>query len=110
MPILTQKHHDTLDTAIRALHGRTFFAAFPENPSSEIYGPDADRLGREAFERQRDQHFTELLQTGAQQWVGQEESPYEQLPLGVQYPYFAPEVLVERAQASFERWRKLKPA
>ncbi|TGE25291.1 phenylacetic acid degradation protein PaaN [Hymenobacter aquaticus] len=110
MTLPAQRHQDTIDTAIRALHGRTFFAAFPENPSPEIYGPDADRLGREAFERQRNQRFAELRQPGAEAWVGQEESPWEQQPLGVHYPYFAPETLVQRAQASFDPWRKLKPA
>ncbi|MCB2377873.1 phenylacetic acid degradation protein PaaN [Hymenobacter sp. BT635] len=110
MTLPAQRHQDTIDTAIRALHGRTFFAAFPENPSPEIYGADADRLGREAFERQRHQRFSELLQPGAEHWVGQEESPYEQQPLGVLYPYFSPETLVQRAQASFDQWRKLKPA
>jgi phenylacetic acid degradation protein paaN len=110
MSLPTQKHQDTIDTAIRALHGRTFFAAFPENPSPEIYGADADRLGREAFDALRHHRFAELLQEGARQWTGQEESPYEQQPLGVQYPYFEPETLVQRAQASFDEWRKIKPA
>ncbi len=43
------KHQATLDAAVQALHGRTFFAAFPENPSPEIYGADADAQGREKF-------------------------------------------------------------
>ncbi|RYU79574.1 phenylacetic acid degradation protein PaaN [Hymenobacter persicinus] len=105
-----QRHQATLDTAIKALHGRTFYAAFPENPSPEIYGADADRLGREAFESLRGQHFTELLQPAPEQWVGQEESPYEQQPLGVKYPFFSPATLVARAQAGFDEWRRLKPA
>ncbi|MCC2548634.1 phenylacetic acid degradation protein PaaN [Hymenobacter sp. BT175] len=106
----TRKHQATLDTAVKALHGRTFFAAFPENPSPEIYGPDADRLGREKFEALRNQNFTELLQEAPEQWVGQEESPYEQVSLGVKYPFFAPGTLVERAQGAFDEWRRLKPA
>jgi phenylacetic acid degradation protein paaN len=106
----TQKHQSTLDTAIKALHGRTFFAHFPENPSPEIYGPDADRLGREAFDARRNQHYTELLQGEPEAWVGQEESPYEQQSLGIKYPYFAPQTLVERAEKAFTEWRKVKPA
>ena len=39
---MMNKHQATIDAAVRALHGRTFFAAFPENPSPEIYGADAD--------------------------------------------------------------------
>ena len=102
--------HALLDTAIAALHARTFYAAFPENPSPDVYGADADAQGRARFEAQRGQHFTELLQGEGTGWAGQEESPYEQAPLGVQYPYFAPETLVANAQASFDAWRKLRPA
>ncbi|GAA3953448.1 phenylacetic acid degradation protein PaaN [Hymenobacter algoricola] len=105
-----QRHQAALDTAIKALHGRTFYAAFPENPAPEIYGADADRLGREAFDALRHQRFAELRQPNPEQWVGQEESPYEQQPLGVKYPFFSPETLVQRAQGSFDAWRRLKPA
>ncbi len=99
-----------LDTAIAALHARTFYAAFPENPSPDVYGADADAQGRARFEAQRGQRFTELLQGDGAGWAGQEESPYEQAPLGVQYPYFAPDTLVANAQAAFDAWRKLRPA
>ncbi len=110
MTALTTKHQPALDAAIDALHGRTFFAAFPENPSPEIYGADADARGRAYFEQQRGQHFTELLQAEPEGWVGQEDTPYEQAALGIKYPFFSPETLVSRAQASFTEWRKLKPA
>ena len=106
----TQKHQATLDAAVEALHGRTFFAAFPENPSPDIYGADADKEGRAKFKAHRDQRFTELQQGEPAGWAGQEESPYEQASLGIQYPYFAPETLVQNAQDAFGQWRKLKPA
>jgi len=106
----THKHQPTLNAAVQALHGRTFFAAFPENPSPEIYGVDADANGREKFAQLRNQPFRELQQGEPEQWVGQEESPYEQQPLGITYPFFSPETLVARAEASFGQWRKLKPA
>ena len=86
----TQKHQATLDAAVEALHGRTFFAAFPENPSPDIYGADADKLGREQFKAHRNQRFTELQQGEPTAWAGQEDSPYEQQPLGITYPFFRP--------------------
>ena len=107
---MINKHKATLDAAVQALHGRTFFAAFPENPSPEIYGADADAQGRAKFAAQRGQHFTELQQGEPEAWVGQEESPYEQQPLGVQYPFFSAETVVKNAQGAFAEWRKLKPA
>ena len=107
---MINKHQATLDAAVQALHGRTFFAAFPENPSPEIYGADADAQGRAKFAAMRGQHFQELQQGEPQGWAGQEESPYEQAALGIKYPYYAPETLVDNAQATFAEWRKLKPA
>ena len=80
---MINKHQATLDAAVQALHGRTFFAAFPENPSPEIYGADADAQGREKFAAMRGQHFTELQQGTPDGWAGQEESPYEQQSLGI---------------------------
>ncbi|QNH61169.1 phenylacetic acid degradation protein PaaN [Hymenobacter sediminicola] len=106
----TRKHQPALDAAIQALHGRTFFAAFPENPSPEIYGADADANGRAAFEARRHQRYTELRQGEPAGWVGQEESPYEQEALGIEYPYYEPATLVRNAEAAFGPWRKLKPA
>ncbi len=99
-----------LDTAVAALHGRTFFAAFPENPSPEIYGAEADAEGRAAFAAQRGQRFTELQQGTPTAWAGQEESPYEQAALGIEYPFYEPETLVQNAQLAFAGWRKLRPA
>ncbi|MBT9393835.1 phenylacetic acid degradation protein PaaN [Hymenobacter sp. NST-14] len=106
----TQKHQATLDAAVEALHGRTFFAAFPENPSPDIYGAEADKEGRARFKAHRDQRFTELQQGEPTAWAGQEDSPYEQQPLGITYPFFAPDTLVNNAQEVFGQWRKLKPA
>ncbi|WP_019947884.1 phenylacetic acid degradation protein PaaN [Hymenobacter aerophilus] len=106
----TLKHQATLDAAVEALHGRTFFAAFPENPSPDIYGADADKEGRASFKAHRDQRFTELQQGEPAGWAGQEESPYEQASLGIEYPYYQPETLVQNAQEVFGQWRRLKPA
>ncbi len=107
---LVDKHKSTIDTAVSALHSRTFFAHFPENPSPDVYGETADKEGREKYKAQLNNKFEELLQQDPEQWVGQEESPYEQKPLGVQYPFFSPETLVARAEEAYHQWRKVKPA
>lgn len=106
---LADKHRETLQKAVQALHQRTFFAHYPENPSPEVYGETADKEGREKYKSTLNNKFTELLQEGEQAWVGQEESPYEQQPLGIKYPYFEPEALVSRAEEAFHQWRKVKP-
>ncbi|GAA4381640.1 phenylacetic acid degradation protein PaaN [Hymenobacter koreensis] len=106
----TQKHQATLEQAIRALHNRTYFSHYPENPLPDVYGPDADAQGRAAYDARRGQPYAELQQGEPEAWVGQEESPYEQQPLHITYPYYAPETLVCNAQQAFGPWRKLKPA
>jgi phenylacetic acid degradation protein paaN len=107
---LATKHQTTLDTAVRALHERTFFAHYPENPSPEIYGENADKEGREKYTSRLNNKFEELLQENPESWAGQEDSPYEQQPLGIKYPFFSPETLVSRAEEAFHQWRKVKPA
>ena len=73
---LFEKHKDLLDQAMRALHERTFFAAYPEHPSPKIYGETADEEGRKRFEASLGKKFDELKQPDPQGWIGEEESPY----------------------------------
>ncbi|HEY4652582.1 MAG TPA: phenylacetic acid degradation protein PaaN [Pontibacter sp.] len=107
---LADKHQPTLDTAVRALHERTFFAHYPENPSPEIYGENADKEGRQKYTQHLHNKFSELLQENPENWAGQEESPYEQQALGIKYPFFSPETLISRAEEAYHQWRKVKPA
>jgi hypothetical protein len=43
---LFEKHQVTLEQAVKALHTRTFYAAFPEHPAPAIYGETADADGQ----------------------------------------------------------------
>lgn len=97
----------TLQEATEALYNRTFYSNFPENPTPEIYGADADAKGKELFTIQLNQPYTELLQPDPTSWVGQEESPFTQKNLGITYPYFEPEIVVQRAETAFHSWRKV---
>jgi phenylacetic acid degradation protein paaN len=107
---LKNKHLATIDTAVKALHTRNFFAQFPENPAPDIYGENADSEGREKYKAFLNNKFMELLQEKPEDWAGQEESPYMQQPLGVKYPYFSAATLIARADEAFHQWRKVKPA
>ncbi len=104
------KHSATLDRAVQALQERTFFAHYPEAPSPDVYGADADATGRAAYEAQLGKPFTALRQPDPAAWTGQEESPYTGQALGVTYPYFEPATLVARARGAFDAWRKTSPA
>ncbi|MBC5772821.1 phenylacetic acid degradation protein PaaN [Pontibacter sp. KCTC 32443] len=107
---LADKHQATLNTAVRALHERTFFAHYPENPTPDVYGENADKEGREKYTSRLNNKFEELLQENPESWTGQEESPYEQQALGIKYPFFSPETLISRAEEAYHQWRKVKPA
>ncbi len=104
---LFEKHNETLLKAIDALHARTFYAAFAENPAPAIYGETADADGQTKFKSFLGNKFSELKQTGETNWAGQEESPYLQEPLKISYPVFSSNTLVDRAATGFHVWRKV---
>jgi phenylacetic acid degradation protein paaN len=104
---LSEKHKAIIEKAVEALHQRTFFAAFPEQPSPAVYGENADEAGRNAFSDSLGKKFETLQQTDQIGWAGQEESPYTQDALGVQYPIFSIDTLISKADKSFHQWRKV---
>lgn len=104
---LFEKHEDKINKAVRALHERTFFAAYPEHPSPKIYGETADADGQAKFKATLGKKFEGLRQEGAEGWAGQEESPYLNGPLKVEYPTFSPGTLVGRSNKAFHQWRKI---
>jgi len=103
---LFNKHQPVLSKAIEALHARTFYSAFPEQPTPAVYGETADADGQAKFKNQLGKKFEELKQSNPQGWGGQEESPYTQEPLGVSYPLFSVNSLIENSKQVFTPWRK----
>jgi phenylacetic acid degradation protein paaN len=95
---------ERLEAAYAAQQSRTYFAAWPESPRA--YAEDGMAQGLSAFQSLLTQNFTELLQEGSQGWVGGEVSPYMMTGLGVQYPKFAPEVLIANAKSAQKVWSK----
>ena len=95
---------ERLEVAYAAQQSRTYFAAWPESPRA--YAEDGMAQGLSAFQSLLTQNFTELLQEGSQGWVGDEVSPYMMTGLGVQYPKFAPEVLIANAKLAQKVWSK----
>jgi phenylacetic acid degradation protein paaN len=107
---LFKKHELTLTKAIEALHKRTFYAAFPEHPAPAVYGETADADGQAKFKNWLGKKFEELKQDNPDGWVGQEESPYTQEPLGISYPAFSTNKLIDRANNAYHVWRKVSVA
>lgn len=104
---LYDKHKEAIDRAIQALHDRSFYAMYPEHPSPKVYGEDADKTGQEKFQAMGDNKFDELLQAEPGKWAGEEESPYLDEPLNIQYPIYSSEELVSRAKEAGKDWRKI---
>ncbi|HEY9486965.1 MAG TPA: aldehyde dehydrogenase family protein, partial [Chryseosolibacter sp.] len=103
---LFKKHEALLEKATEALHSREFFAAFPEHPAPAVYGETADADGQKKFKEHLSKDFKELLQDHPESFGGQEESPYLQEPLKIQYPLFSASTLVARSGKAFDQWRK----
>ena len=104
---LFEKHQPIISKAIEALHARTFYAAFPENPSPSIYGETADADGQAKFKAMLGKKFEDLNQSNPERWAGQEESPYLQELLNVSYPTFSTSTLIDRSKIAFHQWRKV---
>jgi len=104
---LYKKHDTAINKAIKALHDRTFFAAFPEHPAPAVYGETADADGQNKFKASLGKKFEELKQTQPEGWAGQEESPYLQEALNISYPTFSVQTLIDRSIKAFHQWRKV---
>lgn len=99
------KHLERIERALKALKERQYFAPYPENPRA--YAEDADANGKEAFQKQLSNNFVGLASDGAQGWIGEEVSPYMMVGLGVQYPQFSTELLMERSKDAYSQWRAI---
>ncbi len=104
---LSNQHKPVLESAVKAIHDRTFFAQYPEHPSPKIYGESADKDGREWFQSMVGNNFEELKQKNSAGWVGDEESPYLQEQLNIKYPIIPDEEYIANATTAFESWRKV---
>lgn len=98
------KHKERIERAIVALHARHYYAAYPENPRA--YAEDADAQGKETFQKQLSNPFVGINDVGNIGYIGEEVSPYMMLGLGIQYPQFSGEVLLERAAEAHQAWKQ----
>ena len=105
MSALFEKHKPIIEQAIKAIHERTFWAAYPEHPKA--YGETAPPEGEAEFKNYLNKNFENLLQTGAASFDGEELSPYTQENLGVKYPLFSVNDLIAKSEAAMMSWKKI---
>ncbi len=101
---MTNSAIQRIEDAYQAQLNRTFYAAWPENPRA--YAEDAGAKGLEAFQKSLANNFKGLDDSGSHQWIGEEVSPFLQQGLGIQYPAFTTEVLLEKATSAQQTWSK----
>jgi len=102
-----ERHRETLERAVEAIHDRGYWSAYPEMPSGKLYGETANDDGKAAFEGYLNTYF-EIDQPGTIGKVGKEASPFG-TQLGITYPKADVEVLLPAMQAAIPAWRKASP-
>lgn len=102
---LLDKHRKTLDSAVKAVHERGHFSAYPEIPSGKIYGETAKEDGLNAFKNRHDKPFAFAQPHAAagEETIGGERSPYG-FDLGVTYPKLDIERAIALANAGIDPW------
>ncbi|WP_355661353.1 phenylacetic acid degradation protein PaaN [Halomonas salifodinae] len=96
-----ERHRDTLEGAVQAIHSREFWTPYSE--SLKKYDEEAVKNAPAAFEALCKQHFT-LVSPGASERVGAEVSPYG-FELGITYDQPETEALIDAMQAALPAWR-----
>ncbi len=105
---LLAQHRERIETAVKAIHDRSYYAAYSDHPKA--YKPGSTELGKQKFDEQVGQNFEQLLQEGASTYKGEEVSPFTQEELGIKYPIFSVDKLVTKATQSWASWKQVKPA
>lgn len=101
---LFEKHQAALNSAINALSARTYFTPYPENPRA--YAEDADSKAKAWMSAAMNNDFKGLQQTGEMAWSGEEVSPFLQVGIGVKYPLFSVNSLINNANNAQKSWSK----
>lgn len=100
---LVEKHANILKDAVKAIHERTYYTPYPEHPKA--YAEDANEKGRNWFAGMMNQEFKELG-IDADNWIGEEVSPYMQIGIGVTYPSLSVDNLIANAQDA-KSWKNV---
>ena len=101
---LQEAYKAKIDAAIKAIHSRDFYAAYPEHPKA--YAEDGPARGADDFNSLLNGPFTAISPEGSTGFVGEETSPYTCEDLGITYPTFSVDTLISRAETAWNGWRK----
>ncbi len=103
---LSEKNKKVLEQALESLKNRNYFSPFPENPKA--YGEDADGLAKNWISQIMNNNYVALDGiTASTPYIGEEVSPFLQVGIGVRYPVFSTNELIERGNAAQQTWSKV---
>lgn len=104
---LFEKHEALLQEAIKAIAERKFYTPYPD--FHKVYGEENQPKGEAWVNGLRSSRFDGLKQDleGTIQWVGEEQSPYDQHSLGISYPQWDVETYFERSTHAGKQWSSL---
>lgn len=91
------QYKELIIRAVQALHDRSYFTPYPEHPKA--YDESENEDGRNAFSSKMNHNFEELG-VEAENWLGEEVSPFLQTGIGIKYPAPGVSTLIERANNS----------
>ncbi|MCO6494892.1 MAG: aldehyde dehydrogenase family protein [Bacteroidetes bacterium] len=91
-----------LENYLQKIKSREYFTIFPENPKA--YPDEELQKGEKDFHSRLNTNFDSLYSKDCEDWIGEEISPYLQVGLGIKYPRFSVEKLIQNAQAVRKQW------
>lgn len=104
---LFQQHEALIQRVIQAIEERTFYTPYPEHHKAY---PEAGMAEGEAWLNAQLRHRFEGLQQGEPVgYAGEENSPYTGDDLGITYPTYRVEQLMQQAEATRSAWKARGP-
>jgi phenylacetic acid degradation protein paaN len=98
------------ELAIIATHllNRDNYSRYPESPKA--YPEEAIASGEKDFQNMLNQNFPGLYEKDAISLLGEEVSPFLQVGLGIKYPQFKNQTLIDNGQTSLQVWKEISVA
>lgn len=104
---LFENHKQIIEQAIDAVHKRVYWSPFPEMPSPDVYGANAEADQKQKYEQQLGQKFSRLRHSHDTWLQSDEQSPYTQHKLGITYPGFSKtQDYIKASEKALAEWRK----
>lgn len=100
---LFERHRALLDKAMDACEKRYSWTAYAESPSSKVHGKEIPAAAKAGFDAMLGQPF-DVDMPGTISRIGEEVSPFTEMPLGISYPQVDIDILFKSAKDAQQSW------